>query len=267
MQAAARRRRRRLRLLRLAVMLAVIAAGIILVKKIVLDRFISDKVIFTEEGPVLDDGIRAAIGQAGEASGTLDELLKKNPETAEFIKHYPEMKDNPPAETIGDVQPGSIPHLLQWDERWGYQIYGDNMIAVNGCGPTVLSMVAAGLTGDNTITPYKVAKYAEEYGYYEGEAGTSWSLMTDGAQYFGVYGQELGLDRNGIFSALENGNPVICSMLPGDFTTTGHFIVLVGVEDGRIRVNDPNSRKLSDKLWDYETLAPQISNLWVYSKM
>ena len=25
-------------------------------------------------------------------------------------------------------------------------------------------------------------------------------------------------------------------------TTTGHFIVLTGVEDGKIRVNDPNSQ-------------------------
>ena len=39
--------------------------------------------------------------------------------------------------------------------------------------------------------------------------------------------------------ALENGEPVICSMRPGDFTTKGHFIVLVGMEDGKIRVQCP----------------------------
>ena len=109
-----------------------------------------------------------------------------------------------------------------------------------------------------------VRRIAEENGYYEGEAGTSWSLMTEGARQFGIYGEEMGLDENMIFSALENGNPIICSMRPGDFTTTGHFIVLVGTEDGKIRVNDPNSVKRSEKLWDYETLYPQINNLWVY---
>lgn len=54
-------------------------------------------------------------------------------------------------------------------------------------------------------------------------------------------------------------------MRPGDFTTTGHFIVLTGAEDGRIRVNDPNSRKRSEKLWDYDRLEYQINNLWVFT--
>ena len=49
--------------------------------------------------------------------------------------------------------------------------------------------------------------------------------------------------------ALENGEPVICSMRPGDFTTKGHFIVLVGMEDGKIRVHDPNSAQRSSQLW------------------
>ena len=51
-------------------------------------------------------------------------------------------------------------------------------------------------------------------------------------------------------------------MGPGAFTTTGHFIVLTGCEDGMIRVNDPNSRKNSEKLWTYEEIAGSIRNLW-----
>ena len=195
----------------------------------------------------------------------LIDLVQGNEEAADFVLDYPEKKDLPPAETIGDVTAGDIPLLLQWDERWGYCLYGDKMIAVNGCGPTAVAMVAAGLTGDNTITPYRVAKFAEQNGYYEGDAGTSWALMTEGVAQFGVYGEEMGLSEEAVFSSLENGNPIICSMSPGDFTTTGHFIVLVGIEDGKIRVNDPNSVKRSEKLWDYETLYPQISNLWVYT--
>ncbi|HJA07261.1 MAG TPA: C39 family peptidase [Candidatus Mediterraneibacter pullicola] len=221
--------------------------------------------MLTENGIVWDTGELSVIEQSGDASDTLRELLENNPETADFIKNYPDMKDNPPAESVGDMTKGVIPHLLQWDERWGYQTYGDNMIAVNGCGPTALSMVAAGLTGDNTITPYKVAGFAAEQGYYAGESGTSWSLMTEGAQQFGIRGEELGLSREEVFSALENGQPIICSMRPGDFTTTGHFIVLVGTKDGKIRVNDPNSLKRSEKLWDYETLEYQINNLWGYT--
>ena len=48
------------------------------------------------------------------------------------------------------------------------------------------------------------------------------------------------------------------------FTTTGHFIVLVGVEDGKIRVHDPNSTQRSNQLWRWETLEYQIKGLWVF---
>lgn len=255
-----KRKRRRVGFLRKTAAVFVVIAVLFALKNV-----ISNYLILTGDGIVWNGELNAVYEQAGDVSDTLRELVENNPETVDFVRNYQEKKDAPLAEDIGEVTAGVIPHLLQWDERWGYQIYGDNMIAVNGCGPTVISMVAAGLTGDNTITPYRVAKFAEENGYYEGEAGTSWSLMTEGAQQFGIYGEEMGLDENGIFSALESGNPIICSMRPGDFTTTGHFIVLVGTEDGKIRVNDPNSVKRSEKLWDYETLYPQINNLWVYT--
>lgn len=197
----------------------------------------------------------------------LIELLENNEETVDFVFDYPEKKDTAPADTVGEVVQGQVPLLLQWDERWGYAFYADDMIAVNGCGPTAIAMVAAGLTGDNTVTPYKVAQFSAGNGYYAGDSGTSWTLMTDGAQQFGIYGEEMGLSEDEVFSALENGHPIICSMRPGDFTTTGHFIVLTGIEDGKIQVNDPNSRVRSEKLWDYSRLEYQINNLWVYTAM
>ena len=255
-----RKRKRRGGFLRKAAAFLVIIAMLFALKNL-----IGDRLILTKDGIVWSGDLDPVYQQAGNMSDTLRQLVKNNPETIDFVRDYQTKKDVPPAENIGEVTAGVIPHLLQWDERWGYQIYGDNMIAVNGCGPTVISMVASGLTGDNTITPYRVAKFAEQNGYYEGDAGTSWALMTEGAAQLGVYGEEMGLSEEAVFSSLENGNPIICSMSPGDFTTTGHFIVLVGIEDGKIRVNDPNSVKRSEKLWDYETLYPQISNLWVYT--
>ena len=255
-----RKRKRRGGFLRKTAAFLVIIAMLFALKDL-----IGDRLILTKDGIVWSGDLDPVYQQAGNMSDTLRQLVKNNPETIDFVRDYQTKKDVPPAENIGEVTAGVIPHLLQWDERWGYQIYGDNMIAVNGCGPTVISMVASGLAGDNTITPYRVAKFAEQNGYYEGDAGTSWALMTEGAAQFGVYGEEMGLSEEAVFSSLENGNPIICSMSPGDFTTTGHFIVLVGIEDGKIRVNDPNSVKRSEKLWDYETLYPQISNLWVYT--
>lgn len=211
-----------------------------------------------------NEKVRTILDNADQYPEDLLELLANKEETADFVLDYPQKKDLAPAESIGDMS-GGIPLLLQWDERWGYAIYGDNMIAINGCGPTALAMVAAGLTGDAGITPDRVARYAAEQGYYEGDAGTSWTLMTEGAAAFGVIGQEIGLSREQVFAELESGHPVICSMRPGDFTSTGHFIVLVGIEDGKIRVNDPNSRARSQVLWEYDRLESQINNLWSYT--
>lgn len=123
-------------------------------------------------------------------------------------------------------------------------------------------MVAAGLTGDASITPYAVAQYAQENGYYMPGQGTSWALMTEGCRQFGVQGEELPLSESAVMDALASGAPVICSMRPGDFTTTGHFIVLVEAEDGKIRVHDPNSTQRSNQLWSWETLEYQIKGLW-----
>ena len=92
--------------------------------------------------------------------------------------------------------------------------------------------------------------------------------MSEGVQSFGIWGEELGLRPVGsIFRHWKVGCPIICSMRPGDFTTTGHFIVLTKVENGKIKVNDPNSRIRSGQLWDYERLEPQIQNLWAFSRM
>ena len=139
---------------------------------------------------------------------------------------------------------GKIPLFIQWDERWGYKTYGDDFLAVTGCGPTALSMVCVGLTGNLNMNPYAVAKMAQADGYYVNGSGSSWNMMTGLAGDLGLSAKELGLDADTIRSKLRDGHPIICIMGPGDFTSTGHFIVLTGVKsNGDVTVNDPNSRK------------------------
>ena len=191
-------------------------------------------------------------------------LASENAETLDFAADYLEKKAVPCTDSIGEVTKGTIPFLLQWDERWGYGAYGNGVIGINGCGPTCLAMVAAGLTGDDRLTPARVAAFAEENGYYVEGVGTKWTLMSEGAPAFGIQGQEMNPGKDAVMNSLEGGNPVICSMRPGDFTTTGHFIVLAGTENGKIIVYDPNSIERSSRLWDYETLEYQINNLWKF---
>ena len=82
----------------------------------------------------------------------------------------------------------------------------------------------------------------------------------------GLTSHEVAFEKNNILAELEAGNPIICSMGPGDFTTTGHFIVLAGTDgNSGIIVNDPNSKENSSKVWDIEKIMPQVRNLWGYS--
>ncbi len=280
-----RRKKRARGCLRTVASMLVIVISFICVKNIVFDNLLNPDSSFSIDTGALaemfggdgstesqlkrmarsNDTVRQILEQPDLYPEELLEMLAGNEEAAQFVLDYPENKDNTPADSIGDVTKGEIPLLLQWDERWGYGAYGNSMIAISGCGPTVVAMVSAGLLGDSSITPYKVAQYAQDHGYYVEGTGTSWSLMTEGARQFGVQGQELGLSESSIVSELENGHPIICSMRPGDFTTSGHFIVLTGVENGKIRVNDPNSKVNSEKLWDYDRLESQINNLWAFS--
>lgn len=198
---------------------------------------------------------------------SLIELMKNNPEAQSFVEGYPENHRKDFAiELSEDLEKGgTIPLLLQWDQRWGYRKYGGDFFALNGCGPTCLSMVCLGLTGNTKWNPYRVAEMAEENGYYVRGEGTSWELMRSGAEKLGLRYGEMVFEKSKIIQTLAEGKPVICAMRKGDFTSAGHFIVLTGVaEDGSIIVNDPNSRERSKKRWELDRLMPQMKNLWCY---
>ena len=191
-------------------------------------------------------------------------LLERNPETTTFVLEYPLKKDRQPEIDLSEyAQSDAVPLFLQWDQRWGYQRYGDDVAGITGCGPLCLSMAAFYLTGSEEFAPDKMLSYAAKNGYYASGYGSSWTLISEGAAKLGFDVTELPLVKSRIFDNLKVGNPIICVMGPGDFTSTGHFIVMTGCEDGMIRVNDPNSVENSQTLWRYEDIEGQIRNLWV----
>lgn len=61
----------------------------------------------------------------------------------EFVKGWPirDQYQTPPEALSESLQ--TVPAILQWDLRWGYQPYGDSMIYAVGCAPTCMSMVAS----------------------------------------------------------------------------------------------------------------------------
>lgn len=194
----------------------------------------------------------------------LIDLYKRNPETEQYVFEYPLVKDNPPAADLSGTDTSAVPLLMQWDQRWGYQQYSGDVFGLTGCGPTCLSMVAMYLSKDTSRTPGWMGDFAEDNGYASDGNGSSWALISEGGRQLGFDVTELPLDEQRIIDNLEVGNPIIVIMGPGDFTTSGHFIVFTGYEDGKIKVNDPNSRENSEKLWEFSDIQPQIKNLWAF---
>ena len=201
----------------------------------------------------------------GEYPKSLIGLLERNPETEAFVLEYP-FREETEVDLSAYENSTAVPLFLQWDPMWGYEKYGSDVIGITGCGPTCLAMVGYYLTGDANMSPGQIAKFAWQNGYYEPGYGSSWTLISEGGEKLGFTVTELPLVKKKITDALELGYPIILAMGAGDFTSTGHYIVLAGVEDGAFRVNDPNSVANSEKLWTYEELEGQIRNIWEIRK-
>ena len=217
----------------------------------------------------------------------LGELYKKNPETKEIILNREKYSDDLltwlfdhqealqwvidyPEQSARSEEELSAQGLqavdFQWSEVWGYASYGSENIGMGGCGPTSLSMVATGLTGNTSFTPKYVADMSVNMGYYVDEVGTDWTLMTAGASELGINSAQLtNWSEDTLKSELSAGHPIICSMGPGDFTNQGHFIVLSGLtEEGKVLINDPNSKINSRKKWDLNTIINQMNAAWSF---
>ncbi len=197
----------------------------------------------------------------------LVDMLEKNVEAYDYVKDYPNREEylGKDIDLKADYTAGEVPLLMQWDQRWGYELYGETMMGIGGCGPTCLSMAYIYLTGDTQMNPREMSAYAYENGYYTSE-GTSWSLWTAGTQGLGLTGTELSLSESAMQNHLDNGEVIVCSMAPGDFTTTGHFILITGYDAGGFYVNDPNRHSNSEKRWSYDQLQNQIKCLWGIGK-
>lgn len=189
--------------------------------------------------------------------------LAKNSELIDFVLGYPGTEGEAGGFTAEELE-AEHPLLMQWDTRWGYAEYGSGLLGMNGCGPTCLSMVLLELTENTDATPDAVARYAEKEGYCVPGNGTKWSLMFEGCREWGVEAAEVPLWEGSMKRELEDGRPIVCCMGPGDFTGSGHFIVIYGFDGQGFRVNDPNSRERSGKSWSYESISDQIRGMWSF---
>lgn len=149
-----------------------------------------------------------------------------------------------------------VPYYSQrnYTEVYGTTCDGSPTIKSSGCGPTSLAMVLSfyGVSA----TPISVAQAFERDGYRICGSGTAYQafVSSKAVTEAGMVGEILSYaDHTTIIEKLTNNEPIIISVGKSRFTSSGHFIVLTGINtDGTFSINDPNSGIQSaeqDEIW------------------
>lgn len=214
----------------------------------------------------IDSVIQGIYQKSSQYPDDLLAALANNPEMADFAAGYPDNQGNSTGELTDAEKEQDFPLFLQWDPRWGYQSYGTgSCIGLAGCGPTCLSMALFYLTKDENLTPDKIAKYSMDNGYYVDGTGTAWALMEDVPKLYGIHVASISASAGNIQAVLDRGGIVICSMSRGDFTLSGHYIVIYGYDSMGYMINDPNCLARSSRRWSFDELKYQTKNIWAYT--
>ena len=197
------------------------------------------------------------------------ELYERNPEAREYCMNYPlEYGKEHEIDISGYADYEGVPLFIQWDKQWGYKDYIGSVGGLSACGPTCLSMITYYFTRDPEMTPAYMMDFAEENGYGLKGSGTQWSLFKEGGKKLGLDMVELNADQMTneayIASVLDSGRIIVMNVKPGVFTTVGHYMLVVGYEDGKFKLNDPNSPANSEKLWEFDEFDQDIKIMWAF---
>lgn len=165
--------------------------------------------------------------------------------------------------SLGDVRftdgVVSVVYYNQMDERYAGKPYGTDHIGGYGCGPTAMAIVVSSLTSD-MADPAEMAEWSYKNGYWCKGSGSYHGLIPAAAGAWGlpVSGCSASEPQR-ILDALADGKLVVAIMSKGHFTKSGHFIVLRGVQNGKIMVADPGSHSRSGQLWDLSIITSEAS--------
>lgn len=165
--------------------------------------------------------------------------------------------------SLGDVRFSNgaveVVYYNQYDERYANKPYGTDNIGGYGCGPTSMAIVVSSLT-DDIVDPIEMAKWSYDNGYWCSKSGSYHALIPAAAKEWGLPVEGCSASEpQRIVDALAEGKLVVALMTKGHFTSSGHFIVLRGVEDEKILVADPASTTRSQKSWDLSIIVGEAS--------
>ena len=165
-------------------------------------------------------------------------------------------------------------YYMQTDSRWRYKDYStkgeSTTIGASGCGPTCAAMLIETLTGKK-FTPVDACAWSLQRGYKALKSGTYYSYFVPQFKAFGIkceqlnytniYGNSTTSVHDKAFKMLKEGYYLIACMGKGNWTSSGHYIV-VWWEDGKVRINDPASTKSNRLNGDLTTFKSQVKYYW-----
>ncbi len=197
----------------------------------------------------------AACGQAG-AENSGDVVVSKRLTVLSYNSSAPLSWAEKASYGEGGLR---VPRLFQADFDTPVCVFNgvEKSVKTSGCGAVCLSMALAYLRKDLLQTPETLFRDACLAGLYAGN-GLSLKTLRALALSHGVRAEYRGRSGKAVREALSAGYPVIAYMDSGRFSAGGHYIVLRGLtEDGRVRVNDPNSLRNSETAFDLSLIVEQ----------
>lgn len=200
-------------------------------------------------------------------SQSIHTQVKRTPAFMEFVLRMHDANLMLDAQALDNVYlaHSHLPYFIQWDQRWALEPYAAETIAEAGCGPTCLAMVHHGLYKQEASNPLSMAKWASEEGYAADNNGSFWALMDEGAEKLEMRVDVLANTEAEVIAALTEKKVLITILGPGHFTSSGHFIVLDGINaQNEIRILDPFSYENSLRTWTYQELEQQMRKIWAY---
>lgn len=159
--------------------------------------------------------------------------------------------------------------FLQTDPRWknvSYAAGGETAtIGGSGCGPTAMAMVLA-TWADSRVTPLSECAWALKNGFKAPGHGTYYGYFVPAARRYGLSCTQLngvsiyGNSGSGLHAQvrqfLAQGDLIIACMGPGNWTKSGHFVLLWDVQGDVAYINDPAS-----------TLARRTKGSWALFRL
>lgn len=141
-----------------------------------------------------------------------------------------------------------LTYYSQADKRWAKKIYTstnnkNQTMKSSGCGPTCGAMIVSSSKGE--ILPTVMAKIAVEHDFRTKSNGTSWNFFPFIADYFDFKEYYTTTNFEKAMKYLKQKNEIgeskyyiVVSCGKGVFTSSGHYVVLASLDNGKIEVLD-----------------------------